>query len=366
MSNQADASADTLEQLFVELRRIKQASGLSYGQLADRTHYSRSSWERFLNGKQPPSKVAVEQFAAATGVDPLPLLGLLEPVEQPAARSRELTAGDAADALPSAAPSAVSIAPGSSGAPAVPVAPVLPAAFESAEVTRSPLTAQVLDAAIAGVLEPARPAEGSGHLTRRATQLRRRLLARRDVATRPSWQRQLRAAGLISAGAVMGAVAAVLAIGSGSGAHVGSANATGAQASSPAIDHGASVVPAAGKVDVRCSGDTCLRRDPQAMDCQWDATTAHDTWLRGMHIELRYSPACHAVWGRIENGAVGDVVTIKDRTGLELQATIRTDRDTYTQMLAVADDAPAETVTICGAIPSQKQVECSPSSHVQP
>ncbi|MFE9534885.1 helix-turn-helix domain-containing protein [Streptomyces sp. NPDC006691] len=363
MSNQADASADTLEQLFVELRRIKQASGLSYGQLADRTHYSRSSWERFLNGKQPPSKVAVEQFAAATGVDPRPLLGLLEPAGQPAARNRELATGEAADALPSAASSAVPMPSDAS------VGPVVPGAFESAETTRSPLTAQAsLGTAIAvvEVPEPALPAEGPGQIARRAPQLTRRLLARRGVAARPSWQRQLRAAGLISVGAVMGAVAAVLAIGSGSGAHVGSAHATGAQASSPAIDRGASVVPAAGKVDVRCSGDTCLRRDPQAMDCQWDATTAHDTWLRGMHIELRYSPACHAVWGRIENGAVGDVVTIKDRTGLELQATIRTDRDTYTQMLAVADDAPAETVTICGAIPSQKQVECSPSSSVQP
>ncbi|WP_438290877.1 helix-turn-helix domain-containing protein [Streptomyces sp. HUAS TT7] len=341
MSNQTDASADTLEQLFVELRRIKQASGFSYGQLADRTHYSRSSWERFLNGKQPPSKVAVEQFAAATGVDPRPLLALLERAGQPSAR--EPATGEA-HASPPAAP---------------------PAAAETSRAQRAP-TAQALDAATSKVREPARPAAEPPRIMRRAPESTPRLLARRGIVARPSWQRGLRAAGLISAGAVMGAVAAVLAMGSGSGPHGGSADTPGAQASGTAVDRGASVVPAAGKVDAHCSGDTCLRRDPQAMDCQWDAATAHDTWLRGMHIELRYSPACHAVWGRIENGAVGDVVTIKDRTGLELQATIRTDRDTYTQMLAVTDDAPAETVTICGAIPSQKQSECSPSSHVQP
>ncbi|WP_143664588.1 helix-turn-helix transcriptional regulator, partial [Streptomyces sp. NRRL B-24572] len=44
------------------MRAVKERSGLSYGRLAAKTHYSRSSWERFLNGKQLPSRVAVEQF----------------------------------------------------------------------------------------------------------------------------------------------------------------------------------------------------------------------------------------------------------------------------------------------------------------
>ncbi|WP_158997196.1 DUF2690 domain-containing protein [Streptomyces aureus] len=60
-----------------------------------------------------------------------------------------------------------------------------------------------------------------------------------------------------------------------------------------------------------CHEDTCLRRDPQSRDCQWDATTARETWLRGMHIELRYSAACGSVRGRVDNGAVGDSVPIK-------------------------------------------------------
>ncbi|MFI8764740.1 helix-turn-helix domain-containing protein [Streptomyces sp. R-07] len=60
------------------MRRIKCATELSYGKLAQRTHYSRSSWERFLNQKQLPSRVAVEEFAAAAGTDPGPLLLRLE------------------------------------------------------------------------------------------------------------------------------------------------------------------------------------------------------------------------------------------------------------------------------------------------
>ncbi|WP_406061611.1 helix-turn-helix domain-containing protein [Streptomyces sp. NBC_01077] len=65
-------------ELAAEMRRIKGATELSYGQLAQRTHYSRSSWERFLNQKQLPTRVAVEQFALASGQDPRPLLIRLE------------------------------------------------------------------------------------------------------------------------------------------------------------------------------------------------------------------------------------------------------------------------------------------------
>ncbi|MER5204649.1 helix-turn-helix domain-containing protein [Streptomyces sp. NPDC002825] len=65
-------------ELAAEMRRIKCATELSYGQLAQRTHYSRSSWERFMNQKQLPTRVAVEEFAAAAGTDPRPLLLRLE------------------------------------------------------------------------------------------------------------------------------------------------------------------------------------------------------------------------------------------------------------------------------------------------
>ncbi|MER6095176.1 helix-turn-helix transcriptional regulator [Streptomyces sp. NPDC001728] len=65
-------------ELAAEMRRIKSSAELSYGQLAQRTHYSRSSWERFLNQKQLPTRIAVEQFAAASGQDPRPLLIRLE------------------------------------------------------------------------------------------------------------------------------------------------------------------------------------------------------------------------------------------------------------------------------------------------
>ncbi|MET7850515.1 helix-turn-helix transcriptional regulator [Streptomyces avermitilis] len=55
------------ERVAGEMRRLKEVSGLSFSKLAARTHYSRSSWERFLNGKKPVPRAAVEQFASALG-----------------------------------------------------------------------------------------------------------------------------------------------------------------------------------------------------------------------------------------------------------------------------------------------------------
>ncbi|MFE1903445.1 helix-turn-helix domain-containing protein [Streptomyces gardneri] len=74
----AGCEAAPWAELTAEMRRIKCAAELSYGKLAQRTHYSRSSWERFLNQKQLPTRIAVEQFAAASGQDPRPLLVRLE------------------------------------------------------------------------------------------------------------------------------------------------------------------------------------------------------------------------------------------------------------------------------------------------
>ncbi|MFE0652636.1 helix-turn-helix domain-containing protein [Streptomyces sp. NPDC059534] len=66
------------DRLAREMRQIKETSELSYAGLAQRTHYSRSSWERFLNQKQLPTRLVIEQFAQAAGQDPRPLLEQLD------------------------------------------------------------------------------------------------------------------------------------------------------------------------------------------------------------------------------------------------------------------------------------------------
>ncbi len=302
------------------MRRIKEASQLSFGRLADRTHYSRSSWERFLNGKQLPTTVAVEQLAAVAGTDPEPLLDLL-------ARAVSAPAGGAPAAAAPVQTTPVQAAPAQTAPEA---------AYEAPPAAAAP------DAPQAAVRTPReRP--------------------------RAEWRRRFAVIGYITAGALLGSVATGLAFSStttGSRAP-GAAGEPSGTRKSGGVDETATLVPGAGDIQVKCKSDTCLRHDPQAMECHWDATTAKSTFLRGMHIQLRYSAACQSVWGRIEGGAVGDKVIIKDARGTELEALIRFEHDSYTKMLAVSTEAPLEAMSVCGAIPTEKQMQCAPEGAVQ-
>ncbi|MET9452889.1 peptidoglycan-binding protein [Streptomyces cinerochromogenes] len=64
--------------LVVELRRLKDHSGLSLKSLQAKTPFSSSSWERYLNGKAPPPQAAIEALARMAGADVAPLLVLWE------------------------------------------------------------------------------------------------------------------------------------------------------------------------------------------------------------------------------------------------------------------------------------------------
>ncbi|MGP4008832.1 peptidoglycan-binding protein [Streptomyces sp. 4N124] len=67
-----------VRQLVVRLRRLKDHSGLSLRQLAAKTGYSSSSWERYLGGRSLPPREAVEAMARIGGDDPTRLLVLHE------------------------------------------------------------------------------------------------------------------------------------------------------------------------------------------------------------------------------------------------------------------------------------------------
>jgi len=62
--------------LVGELRTLKDEHGLSLAQLSAATHYSRASWERWLNGKRLITTDALSSVATRFGADPL-LLGAL-------------------------------------------------------------------------------------------------------------------------------------------------------------------------------------------------------------------------------------------------------------------------------------------------
>ncbi len=67
-----------LRQLVVRLRRLKDHSGLSLRQVAAKTGYSASSWERYLGGRSLAPREAVEAMARIAGDDPTRLLALHE------------------------------------------------------------------------------------------------------------------------------------------------------------------------------------------------------------------------------------------------------------------------------------------------
>ncbi|MFE7116493.1 helix-turn-helix domain-containing protein, partial [Streptomyces sp. NPDC057654] len=56
-----------LREFANQLRRLVERSGLSLSAVADRTGYSKTSWERYLNGRLLPPRGAAEALAEATG-----------------------------------------------------------------------------------------------------------------------------------------------------------------------------------------------------------------------------------------------------------------------------------------------------------
>lgn len=63
------------------LRELKDGAGVSLSVLAERTAYSRSSWDRCLNGRALPPRQAVEGLCRLAGQQPGPLLALRELAE---------------------------------------------------------------------------------------------------------------------------------------------------------------------------------------------------------------------------------------------------------------------------------------------
>ncbi|MEU6578062.1 helix-turn-helix domain-containing protein [Streptomyces sp. NPDC046805] len=98
---QLPASLDPrVRQLVVQLRRVKDHSGLSTQALAARTGYSRSSWDRYLNGRAVPPQQAVAELARTCGIDPARLLALHEVAVEPGnvAADHAVDADNATDA----------------------------------------------------------------------------------------------------------------------------------------------------------------------------------------------------------------------------------------------------------------------------
>ncbi|MFE7529060.1 DUF2690 domain-containing protein [Kitasatospora sp. NPDC057542] len=276
--------------LAEELRDIKDTAGLSLSELAARTHYSRASWERWLNGKRVVTEQAVEALVGAVACDGAALRALW----------RHAVAG----------PEAVGTGTGEAvKGPAVaeePSAPEEPAV--RAETAQEPAAGEAL---VTGQ-EP-------------------------EPAPVVWWRRP---AALVSAAAVL-ALLLVL-VGLRIGRHGGQASA----AAEPVATAGVSAGAKPGPTSPACQAVGCAHKDPKTTGCGKDARTLQTQVIGKVVVYLRYSQTCRAAWAAITEGQPKDYATITDSTGDSETALIHWGYDNYSPMLNAAD--PTVTFQVCG------------------
>ncbi|MER7790082.1 DUF2690 domain-containing protein [Streptomyces sp. NPDC097640] len=364
-----------------QLRRLVEQSELSLVAVADRTGYSKTSWERYLNGRLLPPQGAVVALAEATGTDVEHLSTLWELAERAWSRS-ELRHDVTMESI------RVAQARAALGEPRAATPRVEPprAELPHAELPRTePLRADLVHADPLRAepprteLEPPRTEPPRTEPPRAETSRSEAVL--RAVAARavadpplvsatptvlpappdrpgspragapdgagpssrpPSPDRRRRRAPLFGAAAVGVALVtagAVLLVNPGGHADErlkdpapGRTTTTG-----PGLPSG-----------VKCAGQECTGRDPEAMGCggTYARTTASVT-VGSAYVEVRYSKVCGAAWARITKGRPGDrlQVTAAVQGGVPASAEngkVNADGDAYTPMISVGSSTGAK------------------------
>ncbi|MGW2718096.1 DUF2690 domain-containing protein [Streptomyces sp. NPDC001492] len=387
-----------------QLRRLVDRSGLSIASVADRTGYSKTSWERYLNGRLLAPKGAIVALAEVTGTNPIHLTTMWELAERAWSRSEmrhdmtmeAIRISQARAALGEfGAPPAnakaggksssqgsttarrsgsATVTPGIAGpagvAPTVPPQPAGPEVRDAADAVRERGASPSVDApesssganswGLAGYKGPApsggraagaatpapRPAAGGhGWTPQEPSPFGEPPQAPRSGGGSSSGggRRKLTMflAGLVGVLVVIAAVFYLTDNGS------GKKNQGGA---SPSPSVSAQTDLPAG---VKCSGASCTGKDAEAMGCTKDAasvTTAKTAVVGTSTVEVRYSKTCGAAWGRITQATQGDSVQVTAGGAKESDSiTAAGDNIAYTPMVAVKDAGEA---TACATLAS--------------
>lgn len=289
-----------------QLRRLLDRGGLGVAAVADRTGYSRTSWERYLNGRLLPPKGAVVALAEATDTNPAHLITMWELAERAWSRS-EMRHDMTMEQIRISQARAALGEPGDvpEGAPGV-----VPRDWGT-----PPRAAQAPGPG-AHAPQQAPPRQGTGGGRRKP---------------------------LIVVAAVVGVllvvVAAVLLTGLG-GDGGGDDKAAPTPSPSRTVATSAPALP----TGVQCAGAACTGKDPEAMGCsgQYAATVSTAT-VGASTIEVRYSKTCGAAWARITQAVAGDSVRITGAGGSKPQSRpVAAAGDAYTPMLAVPSASAAK------------------------
>ncbi|MFC9126004.1 helix-turn-helix domain-containing protein [Streptomyces sp. NPDC057099] len=92
-----DALPREARHLVEQLRALKDRTGLSLAELARRTAYSKSSWQRYLSGAKQPPRGAVQALCRVAGTDQARLLAVWELADPTWPRGAMVPAGQGVD-----------------------------------------------------------------------------------------------------------------------------------------------------------------------------------------------------------------------------------------------------------------------------
>ena len=287
------ASAPECVALAEGLREVRARTGLSLVALAERTAYSKSSWERYLNGKKPVPRQAVEALCATAGEPAGRLLALWELADAE-------WSGRARHSRPAVPPR-----PG----PVSPPEATVGAVATAATAATAGAVATAANAATAATVATAGDVGG--------------------VTGTPGRARPWR---LLTVGVGAAAVAAVAVAAAPSVLGQGAGHPT--SLASPVLD------PAPG-----CRGKTCEGKDPGPMSCalpgRVESLGPQRRTRTGAGVEIRYSGVCAAAWGRIWHAEVGDAIEVSAPGSRPRRVAVRNTADTgayrFTMMVGGAD-----------------------------
>ncbi|GHI05490.1 hypothetical protein AQI88_11350 [Streptomyces cellostaticus] len=368
-----------IKEFTSQLRRLVDRSGLGIAALADRTGYSKTSWERYLGGRLLAPKGAIVALAEVTGTNPVHLTTMWELAERAWSRAEmrhdrtmeqirisqaraalgEFGAAEAEGtsgtktARRGAGPHPTPGIAGPAGvSPTIPPQPTASEADAPEDTDRPAAAASGPNSwGLAGYQGPS-PASGRPGAGARPsgtpdapgwTPGTPNPYDVQSPGTRPGTGASAKGSGgkgrltMFLAGlvGVLVVIAAVFFF-----THQGGDKKHGA-AKSPSPT--ASTDPSL-PAGVKCSGSACTGKDAEAMGCTGDlVTTAKTATVGATTLEVRYSKTCGAAWGRITRAAQGDRVQVSAGKARQTgDITTAGDSIAYTPMVAVKDAAEAK------------------------